>query len=281
MATHQVMLRDRWERFLRDDPKITKSAQHVLLAMATYGNRDGSNVRVSVPTLAEVTGWSAPTVERAKALGRRRGYLFREERGHHLGNGSAVASVYRLTLPLDLIGKMPRAASPRRYPQAQPITRDGMSKAAQPITRDGMSEVSTHQTDGLNPSLTMAQPITGDSPQVFTRVDKGAPPPPGAGASAPGRAPQEPELGPAFKPRPGESKADAIWRVVEEGRALNGHDQSKAEPPPSGGTHRQEQERTEESGPEKIDLDALNAVLATGYGPGAEAAMRAAKRIAS
>jgi hypothetical protein len=92
-------LRHRWYQCIRADPRMTGSTLFVLLVAATYGNSDGTNVRVGVRRLADDTGMSERTVRYGLAEGVNSGYLFRERRGGRRGDGVGMPAEYRLTLP--------------------------------------------------------------------------------------------------------------------------------------------------------------------------------------
>jgi biotin operon repressor len=120
-----------WMRAIRDHrPKPgPRSARYpVLWGLALRMRKDGSGF-VSMQTLAEDVEWGESTVRRHIKWARDTGYLLRTRRGHRLGDGTAIASEYRLT---------------------------------QPLTGEQLTEVSTAQMGILNRSDDGSQPLTGE-----------------------------------------------------------------------------------------------------------------------
>lgn len=97
-----LQFRDRWERVVRDDPRVERTTLLVLLLAATYANRDGSSVRVGVRTLAECSGLAEPTIRRGLSEARDLGYLYRVSRGHRSGD-LAVSDEHRLSMPFPTV----------------------------------------------------------------------------------------------------------------------------------------------------------------------------------
>lgn len=105
MGSHdEAAGRFEWERILRR-VKIDATAKYVGLTLATYANRDGSQVHPGRTRLAAVTGKSASTVDRALGQLRQLGLLERVTRGSSAGR-QGLADVYRLALPADLLDRV-------------------------------------------------------------------------------------------------------------------------------------------------------------------------------
>lgn len=152
----EQMLRDRWEQQLRADPAVAGMMLLVLLALATYGDRDGTRVTAGQRRLGTDTGLSERTVRRHLDTAVQLGYLAQVSRGHRRWDGQGSATVYRLALP-------------------QPVTGDRYSddSTGQPCPVDGHS---TGQRTPLNRSPAATQPVTGDRQPGSDQVN---PPPPG------------------------------------------------------------------------------------------------------
>ncbi|GAA1725882.1 hypothetical protein GCM10009710_03270 [Aeromicrobium alkaliterrae] len=88
-----------WERALKDRSRregMTAGCQHIALLMSTYADGDGSSIRPTAQTLADVSGKSRATVHEALRYLRERGWVLQVARG---AGASRMASVYRLTIP--------------------------------------------------------------------------------------------------------------------------------------------------------------------------------------
>jgi len=92
-------LRFKWEQALRRDDAVGGGLLLVLTILATFGNLDGSNIRVGQATLAKAVSLSERQVHRHLATAVSLGYLVVERSGHHVGDGTAVPSSYHLDLP--------------------------------------------------------------------------------------------------------------------------------------------------------------------------------------
>lgn len=157
MNGRYVPLRDRWERVVREDPRVTKTTLFVLLLSATYANRDGSNLRVGVKRLAEASGLGEQTIRRGLTEGRELGYLHRDVRGHRSGE-LVVTDEHHLTLP---------------FPVLTPVDNAGDNSSTSGHHRPVVGGTSG-QKPGYQWSPETAPVVTHDHQQVFTRNDKGA-----------------------------------------------------------------------------------------------------------
>jgi hypothetical protein len=88
-----------WERFLRWSPQVTAPRIGTLLMLGTHMHRDGSGARPSQETLARELGINRGTVYRHLTWAKQLGWVVQLARGHHRGDGVAVASTYRATIP--------------------------------------------------------------------------------------------------------------------------------------------------------------------------------------
>lgn len=107
--TRQPVGRFEWERILRRIRVTVPSVKLVGFAMATYASADGSNVRPGQRRLAAVLGTSEMTVRRGQSELEAIGMLDMITKGHSQGRGQSggYASEYRLTVPSDLLERVP------------------------------------------------------------------------------------------------------------------------------------------------------------------------------
>jgi hypothetical protein len=107
--TREPIGRFEWERILRRVQVSVPSVKLVGFAMATYGNADGTKIRPGQKRLAAVLGTSEMTVRRGQGELEAIGMLEMVFKGHSQGRGQAggYASEYRLTLPSDLLERVP------------------------------------------------------------------------------------------------------------------------------------------------------------------------------
>jgi hypothetical protein len=107
--TREPIGRFEWERILRRIRVSVPSVKLVGFAMATYASADGSNVRPGQRRLAAVLGTSEMTVRRGQSELETTGMLEMVFKGHSLGRGQSggYASEYRLTVPSDLLERVP------------------------------------------------------------------------------------------------------------------------------------------------------------------------------
>lgn len=107
--TREPIGRFEWERILRRVQVSVPSVKLVGFAMATYGNADGTKIRPGQKRLAAVLGTSEMTVRRGQGELETIGMLEMVFKGHSQGRGQAggYASEYRLTIPSDLLERVP------------------------------------------------------------------------------------------------------------------------------------------------------------------------------
>jgi hypothetical protein len=107
--TREPIGRFEWERILRRIRVSVPSVKLVGFAMATYASADGSNVRPGQRRLAAVLGTSEMTVRRGQSELEAVGMLDMVFKGRSLGRGQSggYASEYRLTVPSDLLERVP------------------------------------------------------------------------------------------------------------------------------------------------------------------------------
>jgi hypothetical protein len=85
-----------WERALLADPNLSPIATYVGLAMATFGNRNGTNIRPGFPTLVAMLRKSDSQVRRGAAELVREGWLVLVKRGGKDRDANPTANEYRL-----------------------------------------------------------------------------------------------------------------------------------------------------------------------------------------
>lgn len=107
--TREPIGRFEWERILRRIQVSVPSVKLVGFVMATYASADGTNVRPGQRRLAAVLGTSEMTVRRGQSELEATGMLEMVFKGHSLGRGQSggYASEYRLTVPSDLLERVP------------------------------------------------------------------------------------------------------------------------------------------------------------------------------
>lgn len=118
-----------WERHVRDRPDVTGPRLLTLLTLATFTNGKGI-AYPGIDTIATATGLGYSSVRKHLRWAVDAGLLDQVVRGHRLGNGTTIASRYRL-IP-------------------------------QPLTGERLTETSTAHDSDLNRSLETPQPLTSE-----------------------------------------------------------------------------------------------------------------------
>jgi len=148
----QQPLRFQWEQALRADrhPDKTATLVAVLTTLASYGDLDGTSIRVSQATLAEDVGLSKDRVGLHLRAGVSLGYLVVVKRGHRLGDGTPVASTYRLGLPstrhTQRVETAPKAPSTRHTQRVEAVSTRRFEdlntsfSGSQHVAHDGLPE---------------------------------------------------------------------------------------------------------------------------------------------
>lgn len=123
--TREPTGRFEWERILRRVRVSVPSVKLVGFAIATYASADGSNVRPGQRRLAAVLGTSEMTVRRGQGELEALGMLEMVFKGHSQGRGQAsgYASEYRLTIPSDLLERVPML-DPEELNHRTPVNSD-------------------------------------------------------------------------------------------------------------------------------------------------------------
>lgn len=123
--TREPTGRFEWERILRRVRVSVPSVKLVGFAMATYANADGTKIRPGQKRLAAVLGTSEMTVRRGQTELETIGMLEMVFKGHSQGRGQAggYASEYRLTLPSDLLDRVPML-DPEEVNHRTPVNSD-------------------------------------------------------------------------------------------------------------------------------------------------------------
>jgi hypothetical protein len=120
-----------WERLVRR-ARLPKPVKLLALVLATYADPDGSRVRPGLPVLSAVTGDSERHVSRLlTTLTDELGLLELVARGGGRG-GKGRASVYRLTVPVDLLERIPLLMPNDQLPVSEDIQVSGES-CGQPV----------------------------------------------------------------------------------------------------------------------------------------------------
>lgn len=117
-----------WERVVRRI-RMPPTTKLVALTLASYANRDGSQVRPGRGRIAAVVGVTTRTVSRCLVMLRDMGLLDRISKG----SGSAFHSatdVYRLTIPVDLLDAT-EMLDPDERPAKQ-VTRTSLAPVGNP-----------------------------------------------------------------------------------------------------------------------------------------------------
>jgi hypothetical protein len=151
----QQPLRHLWTQCIRVDPHMTGSTLLVLLVAASYGNLDGSAIRVGVGRLADDTGMSDRTVRYAMAAGVKAGYLHLDRRGRRQGH-EGKPSEYRLSLPFPSGNGLPAGPVDNAFPSGNGLPAGSVPKrqfrGSQAATDDfpsgnGLQQTSIYQED--------------------------------------------------------------------------------------------------------------------------------------
>lgn len=101
-----------WERIVRRC-QIPGPVKLVAFVLAQYANADGSNIHPGTRVIAAVCGIPARTVERYLATLRNLGLVEKVANG---GGRNALAAKYRLTIPADLMDRVPMLDPDERTP---------------------------------------------------------------------------------------------------------------------------------------------------------------------
>jgi hypothetical protein len=121
--TREPIGRFEWERILRRIQVSAPSVKLVGFTMATYADATGGRVRPGQARLAAVMGTSISTVRRGQSELEDIGMLDMMTKGRSYGRGhaGAFASEYRLTVPSDLLERVPML-DPDEQNNVAPVT---------------------------------------------------------------------------------------------------------------------------------------------------------------
>jgi hypothetical protein len=140
-----------WMAAIRDHPDRPSAKEaHVLGLLALRLDWKTGTGYVSIEQLATDAGVARSTVQRAIKWARgnpvdERFFLARLKRGHRLGHGGAMASVWLLRLP------------------SQPVSSELLSES-QPVSSELLTATSTGQNGSLNRSKRRSQQVTAELP---------------------------------------------------------------------------------------------------------------------
>lgn len=161
-----------WERIIRRAIITPPSVKFLGLMMATYASADGSRVRPGQARLAAVMGTSISTVERGQRTMEKEGFLEMVVKGHSAGRGrnAGYASEYRLTIPSDLLDRVPMLDPDEKHPspmtdesEHHPAPVTGKSERSEDVRANTMPKplpkpLATGTESPVNPEET---PVTG------------------------------------------------------------------------------------------------------------------------
>lgn len=162
-----------WERLVRR-ARLPKPLKLLALVLATYADPDGSRVRPGLPVLASVTGDSERNVGRLlRVLVDELGLLTQTARGGGRG-GKGRASVYRLTIPVDLLDRLEMLSPedvPADSPDIQVSSQSGESLVDNPVDNSvsadtWMSSQSGSENDFHRTSGVTFRGLTGHSDPI-------------------------------------------------------------------------------------------------------------------
>lgn len=124
-----------WEHLLRRAVITPPSTKMLGFVMATYADHDGAKIHPGQKRLANVMGTSVSTVDRGQRALEALGFIEMVRKGHSAGRGSAkgYASEFRLTVPSDLLERVPMLDKDGNHPS--PMTSDS-EKHTSPMTSD-------------------------------------------------------------------------------------------------------------------------------------------------
>lgn len=163
-----------WERLVRR-AVLPEPVKFTAFVLGSYADPDGSRVRPGSEVLAAVTGKGLRTVRRLVGDLVALGFLELVSRGGGRGRGGR-ASVYRLTLPIDLLERielLPPGERPLNPPAVQVASESDESAATQVAGDCGQSPVDNSEPEAIQAAgqSVAAEPIDrplGDSSEQLT-----------------------------------------------------------------------------------------------------------------
>lgn len=156
-----------WERLIRR-AVLPRPVKFTALVLATYADPDGSRVRPGLDVLAAVTGYSDRNVRRIMTtLTDQLGLLRLVIRGGGRGRAGR-SSVYRLTIPVDLLERV-ELLPPREHPEP-PIDRTSETPHSSPpdVRPDtqGSGQTDLVPVDNPEPPDTQMSPQSPTEPPI-------------------------------------------------------------------------------------------------------------------
>jgi hypothetical protein len=167
LFTHEPLGRFEWERLMRRAIIKPHSVKLLGLLMATYANSDGTRIRPGQRRLANVMGTSISTVERGQRVLESLGFVEMTYKGHSAGRGRSggYASEYRLTVPSDLLDRIPMLDPDENYPAQMTGNSDShpapMTCESEETPVTGEEIPVTHAETPVNPA---ESPVAHDGP---------------------------------------------------------------------------------------------------------------------
>lgn len=161
-----------WERLVRR-ARLPKPLKLLALVLATYADPDGSRVRPGNPVLAWVTCDSERNVRRLmRVLVSELGLLQQVARGGGRG-GKGRASVYRLTIPADLLDRLELLSPDESLPVSEDIQMSGQSGVDNPVDNQVSGDIQmSSQTDGVEPNDRTSRVDSGRLRGHFDPIDR-------------------------------------------------------------------------------------------------------------
>lgn len=153
-----------WEALLRR-AELPKDIKYVGLLLATFADSDGSRVRPGEAELALAAGEGASTVRKRVKVLRELGLIALVARGGGRG-GKFKASVYRLTMPLDLLDRVelraPKGVARAGVATVSPLTQ-GSGQSEDSALAQGSAQSGPSPVDNSESALTLASAQSPDA----------------------------------------------------------------------------------------------------------------------
>ena len=174
--TREPIGRFEWERILRRIQVSAPSVKLVGFTMATYADADGCRVRPGQSRLAAVMGTSVSTVRRGQSELEAIGMLDMVVKGRSYGRGhqGAFASEYRLTIPSDLLERVPML-DPDEQNNSAPVTGASKNKGAPVLPSSKELPVISEElpvTSEELPVIWAEEPVTHEHPPQHSHHNK-------------------------------------------------------------------------------------------------------------
>ena len=148
-----------WERVIRRVQMHT-TAKGIALILASYADSDGSRIRPGIQRMARVSCTSEKTVRRHVKFLCDAGFLVRTKHGNRwIGE----VNEYQLTIPVDLLNRMPMI-DPNELVQTAPVDEPGSLTVTSDRQNIGSEELSNGHPDMSNGHMGLCLTVMGDRP---------------------------------------------------------------------------------------------------------------------